>query len=404
MKILWLSPIFPYPPFSGGQTRAYNLLKNLAKKNEITLFSFWRPNRIQGPVKEVEKFCSKVKTFKGRSIWSVRNFLLAGFSHLPFTITHFYGDRQVKIALQKELENGKYDLIHFESFYTSPYLNTPGVQGSNTPGVSIPTVLGNENVEYLVYQRFVQRKIFPLKWLLSYDIWKMRRYEQAAWRKANLNLAVSEVDARVIEKIIQKKCVVIPNGVDIKHFENFKPNRQRSGITLLFVGDFKYFTNQNAVNFLVKKIWPKIKNQISKASLKLVGRNPNSLITNLAGNGVQINSQIDDIRQAYASADILVAPMRIASGTNIKILEAMAAGLPVVTTSVGIEGIRAKKGKEVIIANQPDNFASEVIALASNKKRQQELSLAGKKLVEKLYDWPQIARKLERAYQELING
>lgn len=396
MKILWLTPIFPYPPFSGGQTRAYNLLKNLAKKNEITLFSFWRPNRLQGPITEVEKFCVKVKTFKGRPIWTIRNVLLAGLSHLPFAATHFYGDSQVKIALEKELKNELYDLVHFESFYTTPYLRSD---------FGIPTVLGNENVEYLVYQRFVQQKIFPLKWLLSYDIWKMKRYEQAAWQKASLNLAVSEIDAKEVKRIIKKKCVVVPNGVDVEHFQNFKSlNQKKKALTLIFVGDFKYFTNQDAITFLVKKIWPKIKNQIPKANLKLVGRSPNSSMKNLEGNGVKIDSQVDDIRQVYAAADILVAPMRIASGTNIKILEAMAAGLPVVTTSVGIEGIKAKKDKEVIIANQPDKFANEVVALASSKQRQQKLSLAGKKLIEIFYDWSKITRKLEKTYQELVYG
>lgn len=395
MKILWLTPIFPYPPFSGGQTRAYNLLKNLAKKNEVTLFSFWRPNRLQGPITEVEKFCVKVKVFKGRPIWTIRNVLLAGLSHLPFTVTHFYGDQLVRMALKKELKTQKYDLVHFESFYTTPYLRSD---------FGIPTVLGNENVEYLIYQRFVQQKIFPLKWLFSYDIWKMKQYEQTAWKKATLNLAVSKIDAKEVEKATGRKCKVIPNGVDVSHFEQFKPERKFDQPVLLFVGDFKYFTNQDTLSFLVKDIWPKVKKEIANVKLWLVGKNPNPMVKNLASQDVIVDSSIDDIRQAYTGADLLVAPIRMASGTNIKILESMAAGLPVVTTSIGIEGIKAKKNEVVIVADDKDQFADQVIKLLGSKAQRQKLSKSAREVVKRFYDWPEISKKLEKVYQELING
>ena len=395
MKILWLTPIFPYPPFSGGQTRAYNLLKNLAKKNEITLFSFLRPGRIQGPVRKMEKYCSKIRTFSGQPIWSLRNILLAGFSHLPFTITHFYGDSRVGVAIEKELKTKSYDLVHFESFYTSPYLRSD---------FGLPTVLGNENVEHLVYRRFVQRKNFLLKLPLAYDVWKMKQYEQAAWKKATLNLAVSGVDAKKVEKVTGKKCKVIPNGVDVSHFKNFKAKQKTSYPVLLFVGDFKYFTNQDTLSFLVKEIWPRVKKEIFDVKLWLVGKNPNPMVKNLASQDIIVDSSIDDIRQAYAAADLLVAPIRIAGGTNIKILEAMAAGLPVVTTSVGIEGIRVKKDKDAIVADNKTQFANQVVKLLANGTQRQKLGLAARRVVERFYDWPEISKKLERAYQELING
>lgn len=391
MKILWVTPIFPYPPFSGGQTRAYNLLKNLAKKNEITLFSFLRPGRIQGPVKKMAKYCLKIKTFPGRPILSVRNFLLAGFSHLPFAITHFYGDSRFKMALEKELKTKPYDLIHFESFYTSPYLRSD---------FGLPAVLGNENVEYLVYQRFVQQRNFLFKLPLNYDVWKMRQYEQSAWKRASLNLAVSEVDASKIEEVTSKKCEVIPNGVDISYFRNFTPKQKKSYPLLLFVGDFRYFTNQDALTFLVKEIWPEVKKVIPKVKLWLVGKNPSLMVKNLAGKDVIVDSGIDDIRQAYAVADILVAPMRIASGTNIKVLEAMAAGLPVVTTSLGVEGIKAKKDKEVIVAGKKDQIISEIINLLKNETQRQKIGLAGRRVVERFYDWEKIGEKLNKIYEK----
>lgn len=398
MKILWLTPLFPYPPFSGGQTRAYNLIKNLAKHNEITLFSFMRPGRIQGPIEELKKYCPKIKTFPGRPIWSIRSVLLAGFSHLPFAITHFYGDGRVEQALKEELKGGQYDLVHFESFYTSPYLECVR---------SLPTVMGNENIEYLIYQRFADQKGFPLlKLLFFYDVWKMKNYEQGIWKLADLNLAVSETDADVIERITGKASVVIPNGVDLAGFEKLKPtgDKQSAAPVLLFVGDFRYFPNQDAIKFLINELWPLIQKKIPQAKLRLVGKNPGRLMNNFETVNVVVDSQVEDIRQAYGAADILLAPIRMASGTNIKILEAMAAGLPVVTTTIGAEGLAVKDDREVVIADKPEKFASAVVGLLADKKRRQQMGLAGQALVKQRYDWSKIVDKLEKAYSRLIHG
>lgn len=407
MKILWLTPLFPYPLYSGGQVRVYNLIKNLAKNHQITLFSFIRPEREQGPIERLQPFCLKIKTFKGRRIWTARNLFLASFSHLPFTITHFYGDQKVKQVLREELSQEKYDLVHFESFYTSPYLHCVS---------SLPKVMGNENIECLLYQRYVDQKMIPLKWLLSFDVWKMKRYEQNAWRKADLNLAVSETDAKKIKKVTNKKCVVVSNGVDLDYFTRSKQSLPAFGGStvgghlikprkpiILFVGDFKYFANQDALRFLAKEIWPLIKRKTPDAILRLVGKNLNPYVKSLASKEIIVDDQVEDIRQAYNSADVFIVPMKIGSGTNIKVLEAMASGLPVVSTSVGAEGIEMEKGKEIIIGDESEELANSVVELLVDRDKRQKLGLAGRKLVERLHDWAKITKKLEKAYQELVD-
>lgn len=394
MKILWFTPIFPYPPFSGGQTRAYNLIKNLAKSNQICLFSFIRPGKVQGPISELKKYCFKIKTFAGRRTWTPRNVLLAGFSNLPFAITHFYQDKKVIRALSQELKTEKYDLVHFESFYTSPYVKYVS---------SVPTVMGNENIEYLVYERFVNLKRFsPLKLMLTYDIWKMKIFEQNIWRKADLNLAISPSDTKIIEKVTGKKCEVIPNGVDIGKFKNISsPATLKKDYKLLFVGDFRYFTNQDAINYLIKMVWPMIKEKVPKSKLWLVGKNPTFFVKRINSKDIIVDTSVDDICQAYGQADLLLAPMRIKGGSNIKILEAMAAGLPVVTTSVGIEGIEANDGREVVIADKPQDLANQIVKLLNNPQKRRELGLAGRKLVTEKYDWSKIGEKLNKVYEKI---
>ena len=394
MKILWLSPIFPYPLYSGGQVRNYYLLKYLSEKNEITLFSFLRPGRDQGPVEELSKFCRKVKTFPGRKTWQWRNIALAGFSKYPFALTPYLGNQAVKKAIDQEIKNGQYDLLHLESFYTFGYLDR---------SLKLPIVLGNENVEYLLYRRYVEKKKFPLNRLLAYDVNKMEAFEKKAWLKADLNLAVSDLDAKVIKKATGQKVPVIENGVDLNSFVNFKITRPfENRPDVLFVGDFKYFANRDAVKLILSEIWPAIRKKLPEAKLWLVGRHHNRELKSLQDPSVLVDDRVQDIRQAYIQADVMIAPMRMGSGTNIKVLEAMAMGLPVVATSIGAEGIPAKNGKDILVADDPKEFAESVCRLIKDEKERERIGRNGQKIIVKKFDWKKIARKLEKEYRQII--
>jgi glycosyltransferase involved in cell wall biosynthesis len=397
MKILFLTYDFPYPLNSGGKIRAYQLIKGLAQKNEITLFSYYREEEQKKDLRQLKKYCREIYLFKRRKPWRWQNIGRSLLTPLPFASATYYSPDLEK-TLVKELRKQRYDLVHFESFYPALYLMTAKKFG-------VKTLMGNENIEYQVYNRYTDSlKFFPFRWLLKLEVLKMRLFEEKLWRQADVNLALSEEDAQVIKRVTDNPCFIVPNGVDFGLFR--KTRTHQEGKTLIFIGTMVYQANNDAVKFFLEKIYPEIKKKVKKVKFTLVSwHKPKWIQRYLQDSSVRlIQDKEISANELLSQADILVAPLRIASGTNIKVLEAMATGLAVVTTSMGIEGIEAKRDKETIIADEPREFAHQVVKLLNDRDRRQALGKAGRLLVEKLYDWSKISQELERAYKKLVYG
>lgn len=394
MKVLFLTYDLPYPLISGGKVRAYHFLKNLSKNNQITLFSYYRREEQKKYPPELKKHCQKIYLFKRRKPWSWQNLLRCFLTPLPFAAATYHSP-SLKKALAKELKENQYDLVHFESFYPALYL--PLVKR-----LGIKTLMGNENIEYKVYDRYADsQKIFPLRWLLKLEVLRMRFFEEKLWRQADINLALSKKDAAVIEKTTKKICSIIPNGVDLSVFKKERNYKQRK--TLIFIGTLVYQANSDAIKFFLKEIYPEIKKRERETKFILISwHKPDWLKKYLTDSSIKfIQDKGTSINKLLDQGDVLIAPIRVASGTNIKVLEAMASGLPVVTTSVGIEGIEAKKGEEVIIADKPKEFADKTVELLANKDLCQKLGKASQALVKRRYNWAEISKKLERVYQSI---
>lgn len=387
MKILMLTPYLPYPLFSGGQIRSYNLLKNLSQKHEITLFSFVRSAKEDQYLSNLKPFCKKVVIFKRRQAWDPRNLLLSLFTPYPFLVA-IYLSRHFRQAISRELAGGSYDLIHAETFYIMP----------NLPRTTVPTLLVEQTIEYLVYQQFVRDfRFWLLKPLLYFDVGKINLWEKYYWRQATRLAAMSDSDGQIMGQFVKdKKVDVVANGVDVKFFARVKP---RSGQTVLFIGNFKWLPNRDAAKFLTKEIWPKIAAALPQAELLIVGRNPTKEILKLAQTGVRIESDVADIRTAFAKASVLLAPIRNGRGTKYKVLEAMASGLPVVTTKLGIEGIEA--GGSVLVAETAEDLAGQTIKVLRDQRLAARLADKAKTIVYRRYNWQTISNRLNAVYQQL---
>lgn len=384
-----LTPYLPYPPSSGGQVRSYNLLKHLGGKHDITLFAFIRAEEEQRYIPELEKYCRKVRVFKRRRAWSPVNIFLSGVTPYPFLVS-IYRSPNLAQAIAQELRSENYGLIHAETFYVMP----------NIPKTSLPTVLVEQTIEYAVYKHYVEESALKLlRPLLWVDVQKIKYWEKHFWYRAERVVAMSESDKESILQLAPTLDVdIVPNGVDVEWFSG---KRQKKGnATVLYVGYFKWLQNREAVEFLVSKVWPKIKKEVKNATLWIVGRGMGEEIKSFERDNVRVSEDIEDIRDAYTNSDVLVAPIKGPGGTRLKILEAMASGIPIVTTPVGIEGLRVADGKEALIRENSEELAQATIKILKDKKYAQKLGEAGRKLVAKYYSWERSAQLLDRIYRE----
>lgn len=393
MKILMLTPYLPYPLFSGGQIRTYNLLKNLSRKHQITLFSFIRDEKEREFIPELLKFCQEVKVFLKRPPWSLTSLALSAVSVYPLVVC-LYLKKQLKDEIKEATGKKQFDLIHAETFYVMP----------NIPENNIPTILVEQTIEYLVYKHYTRSvKFLPLKWLMQFDVFKIRFWEKKFWQKATRVVAMSDMDRRQMQRLVPGLIVdLVPNGVDDRFFLEKKSLTKKSGWTVLFVGNFKWLQNREAVSILVRDIWPVIKDKLKNVKLWIVGRSPTKEILDFTCSSIKVSQDIDDIRKAYTESDVLLAPIYGPGGTRYKILESMAQGLPVVSTPTGIEGLGIRHGQQALISDNPLKLASGTVKVLTDRALYQKLVRNGRKLVSEKFNWKTIASSLDRIYKQAV--
>ncbi len=389
-----LTPYLPYPLLSGGQTRSYNLLKNLSGTHEITLFSLVKDEREQRYIGELKKFCKNVVIFpRSSNPWTLRNILLTGFSLYPFLVMRNLSPQE-REAVRVHLREVSYDLIHAETFYVMPHI----------PKTSIPILLVEQTVEYLVYKHYVEEQApFLLRPLLWIDIAKIKFWETYFWQRANRVVAMSEADRHSMQKLVPGLAVdIVPNGIDTEHF-SIEKKRNAGPQRILYVGNFKWLQNREAVDVLATRIWPRIKKRIPNAKLLIVGMSLTRDVKELQSKDIEVVEGIPDIREAYERADVLVAPIEGPGGTRLKILEAMASGVPVVTTKIGIEGLDVRDGIHALIRNTEQDLTAATVRVLTDKKLSEKIATNAKKLVREKYNWEASANALDKIYRQLAN-
>ncbi len=397
MKILVVASYLPFPLHSGGHVRLYNLLKELSKNHKLTLVCEKRSFQTEKDVIEVKRYCEEIITIDRKKQWSIQNVLKTGVSSSPFLVTGHTLSEMKSVLIQK-LQEKTFDIIHVETFYVF----------QNLPKTYIPTVLVEHNIEYSVYEKFVKKASKILQPILALDVIKLKRIEEEYWRQATKLVAVSK-DEKMTMSQIRSDVSIVPNGVDISYFNNAwkKVKSKEKTKHILFIGDFKWIQNRKAVEWILDDIWPALqlraKNGELRTKLWVVGKNiPENFKSRGTPDIIFDENAPDETWKIYQKADLLLAPLVVGGGSSYKILEAMASGVPVITTELGATGIDAKDGKELLVRETPEAFAQALEYLLINKDVYETLRKEGKKFVETNYNWKEIAKSLEDVYKNAV--
>jgi len=379
----------PWPPNSGKRIRTWNLLQRLATRHEIHFFTY-------GPVTPETQTalanngisCTLVDALppsRGPAFWG----RLFGnlFSEYPYSVSkHFTARLQERVITAGQ--SGKFDLAHIEWVPYARYA---------TP--RLPRVVTAHNVESDIWNRraqhsgtYIGRQFFGLQ------AKRMENFERHTGSQCDCVVTVSELDAERFRSYRAKNVRVVPNGVDLDYFRPV-PNPEQSN-ALVFVGSLDWFPNEDAVTDFAIHTLPLLRRRKNDLTLKVVGRRPSDKLAAALRNlpGAELVGEVPDVRPYLAEARAVVVPLRIGGGTRIKILEALAMGKPVISTSVGAEGLELQDGRELLIANSPEEFAARIETLFANPELQSRLGGNGRAAVEKVYGWNAAAVKLEDAW------
>lgn len=397
-----LTLYLPYPANSGGQIRSYNLIKHLSKKHEITLVSFIKKGE-EKYAKEMDKYCKETLYFyRSDSPFNLANILKTGFSLYPFLVIRNFSP-QGKKAIEEKMKKENFDLVHVETFYLRPHI---------PDNIKTPVVLVDQTIEFAVYQHYVEAMKNPLLKALYYiDVLKLKYWETKFWKEAQKVIAVSESDKTTMQKNVPGLDVaIIPNapGDDLSNLydpEN-KPKFKRP--IIFYQSNFLWMQNVEGAEFLANEVFPLILKKYPDAICRIVGQNVESnahfKIDKLKGKNIEIvaldKSDLQGVVEAYREGVIMVAPLKGPGGTRLKILGAMSAGVPVVTTTVGATGIAARNGQEILIGETKEDLARLAIKLIEDRKLYKNIIVNAKKLIKEKYDWQAIANDLSKIYED----
>lgn len=385
MKLLITVSRFPYPLEKGDKLRSYNHIKYLSKTFDIYLFCLSLQKVSEQQIEALKPFCKDIKVVR---IGPLEMFfqLLKNFLFQP------------KIPLQVSLFNSEKNQKLFDKYLEKVLPNMLFCQLIRTAHLAEKYTIYPRIIDYMdalslgMKRRYLQHSNPVAKWVFKREYQNLKYYEALVFDKFDGHIIISEQDKVNISHAHHQAIEVVANGVDLDYFINASFEKKHD---LCFVGNMNYPPNIEAAKFLVKEIIPLVAKTNPNVRCLLAGANPHANVRNLASSHIEVAGWLPDIRNAYLSARIFIAPMQLGSGLQNKLLEAMALGIPCITSDVANNSLGAKPGNEVLIANTAQEFATEICNLLKNELLQIALSKAGREFVEKNYSWESNNAKLQ---------
>jgi glycosyltransferase involved in cell wall biosynthesis len=396
MNVLLLTQVLPYPPDSGPKVKTWNVLKYLAQRHEVTLVSFVRGDQ-SDDVRHLEKYCHAVHTVpmqRGawRDLWYMA---LSVLKNEPFLMVR--DDRAAMRDLVDRLAlETDFDIAHADQMNMAQY-------AARVPGAL--KILDAHNALWLLYKRLWRTmESGPRKWLLGRDYRLLKRYEGRVCREFDAVLAVSGEDKIALEEAAGRSldATVVPIAIDVDEVKVVQRDAEPRHI--LHIGTMYWPPNVDAVTWFVQKIYPLIREQRPDAQFDVVGsRPPTELLTfNGTGQGINVTGYVEDPTPYQQRAAVMIVPLLAGGGMRVKILNALAEGIPVVSTTLGCEGIKVTPGHDILVGDTPEAFAAQVLQVLGDPGLGRQLAANGRRLAQEMYDYRNACRPLEDVYARAV--
>jgi sugar transferase (PEP-CTERM/EpsH1 system associated) len=390
VHILWLKTELLHPVDKGGRIRTYNMLRALRREHRVTYLTLddgtaasdaaalaaeYSHELIRVPFAPPEKGSAAFYAALARNV----------LSPLPYAVAR-YRSAAMRRAIEDAVRTRGVDVVVCD--FLAPSLNVPH-------GLGVPTVLFQHNVEAMIWERHARVAANPVKKAYMGEQWRrMRRHEAAECQRFDHVIAVSPQDAEVFRRDFGVRAVSdVPTGVDVEYFRP-AGRAERRPHELVFTGSMDWMPNEDAILWFAEAILPRIRARVPDATLTVVGRQPPARVRALDGQGgVTVTGGVPDVRPYMEAAALFVVPIRIGGGTRLKIFEAMAMAMPVVSTPVGAEGLPVRHDEDAVLAEEAGAFADAVVALLRDPARARAIGDAAASRVRREYGWEAVAAR-----------
>jgi sugar transferase (PEP-CTERM/EpsH1 system associated) len=392
MKILFVCHRLPYPPNRGGKIRPFNMIKHLAGTHSVVVASLAHTVKELQEGTPLKQYCEDVicEVLPDSARWT--RAVAALTTSRPSSVAYFWSPALYS-RIAKAISQTKFDLIFVHCAFVAQYV--PHASGSYQ-------ILDYGDIDSVKWAEYARFRRLPLSLGYGIEARKLNRYEREAAGRFHRCTVTTRGEKEGFDRLgVSTPCSVIPNGVDRNYFSPVGTIRQTKPL-IVFLGRMDYFPNIDAVQYFVKEIFPRIRAKAPNAEFRIVGSTPPRSIQELARiPGVVVTGHVPDVRPHLTEAAVSVAPLRIARGTQNKILESMAMHIPVVATPEAAKGILAVPDRDLLMAEDATTFSTQVLNLLQNAGLRERLADAARRQLETAHHWPNSMSLLDDLLNEI---
>ena len=392
MKIFVLLPRIPYPLEKGDKLRAFNQIKQLAKHNEIVLCALNDNAKVneQDAFRALQPYCQSINFVRISKLQILLGLLRAFVKGLPMQCGYFYNRKAAK-KVNTLIAKHKPDILYGQLLRVAEYLRYK----------NIPKALDYQDIFSYGMKRRADIASPITKPIYNMEYRRLARYEAAIFNDFDIRTIISEPDRELFPHEKRNEILIIPNGVN---HDFFKPMEREKKYDLVFTGNMSYPPNVNAVEYLANEILPIVWKSRPETTLYIAGATPDPKVKKTASDRIIVSGWLDDIRDAYAQSRVFIAPMRIGTGLQNKLLEAMSMRLPAITSPLANASLGAKPNEAILIGSNAEEMAQHILTLLTNRQKAAQIAQAGFDFTNRVYDWGRATERLEEAMVAVVGA